>query len=188
MSYVTWKLSAMRIKHAELPLIVEAARYGDSVAYNELVSRCFQPVRRYCSTMGSAHDAYDLAQETFLRALKSKSLTTEVTNLEAFMIYIAKNVCADYIREISKTRRLNSHNDYTNADHAIPEGETDYIECEELLNPLSSDMREAFVLTQLLGFSYEEVSKISEVPIGTVRSRVSRARDTLQSSYQACYS
>ncbi len=184
MSDVNWKLSALRATRAELPLIIEAARYGDSVAYNELVSRCYQPVLRYCTTMGSHFDAHDLAQETFLRALKSTSLDTDVANLEAFMIHIARCVCADYVREISKTRQLHSAVCPHDTERAMTETDTTEIECVEMLSLLCDTMREAFVLTQLLGFTYEEASLIAKVPVGTIRSRVSRSREALQATQQ----
>ncbi len=182
MSAVNWKLSALRVNRAELPVIIEAARYGDSFAYDELVSRCYQPVLRFCASMGSPSDAHDLAQETFLRALKSTSITTEVTNLEAFMIHIARCVCADFIRELGKARQLHAAMKAYNAQEHMGTDEISSIECEQALTPLSPNMREAFVLTQLLGFSYEEVAQIVSAPIGTVRSRVSRARQILQLS------
>lgn len=182
MSGVPWKLSPLRAKRAELPLIIEAARFGDAVAYDELISRCFQPVLRYCSAMGSPADAHDLAQETFLRALKSKSVVTDVTNLEAFMIHVARYVCADYVREIVKVRQLHSQLEQKTLTHNTDEIETGDFEYEAMLSPLPDAMREAFVLTQLLGFSYQEVSDISKIPIGTVRSRVARARQLLQDS------
>ena len=180
MLVVKWKFSPMRAKSAELPQIIEAARYGDSTAYDELLSRCYQPVLRYCRSMGNISDAEDLAQETFLRALKSKPFNSEVKNVEAFMIHIARFVCADFIRELNKTRKLDSKI----RSHRIDleeESEIDF-EHEEILSALGEEMKEAFILTQLLGFSYDECAAIAEVPIGTVRSRVARARKTLQGS------
>lgn len=181
MSDVKWRATALRASKAELPQIVEAARFGDSVAYEEMVNRCYKPVHSYCSAMGSGFDADDLTQETFLRALKSTVETKEILNLEAFMIHIAKCVCADFIRQISKTRAIHDFSVSSFHQESDTLRNSEQLEIEETLSVLCDSMREVFVLTQLLGFSYEECSAIASVPIGTIRSRVNRARSILQS-------
>lgn len=180
MSYMKWRLSTPLNTGVALPQIVEAARFGDNTAYEEIVNRCYPPVLRYCRLMGSRTDAEDLTQETFLRALKNKSNFTDIKSLEAFMIHIAKCVCIDYVRQVSKTRKLHTELASTNVNDRYGDASTEDFDIESMLSKLSQSKRDSFVLTQLLGFSYEDCSEIEKVPVGTIRSRVSRAREILQ--------
>lgn len=137
--------------------------------------------------MVSYEHAEDLAQETFLRALKSKISSENIESVEGFMIHIAKFVCIDFLKQKAKTTRMNRDfgfqrvqlEDYLNSDI-----ESDF-ECELILSHLSENLRETFLITQMLAFTYEECSEILNVPIGTIRSRVSRAKDILRNSILA---
>lgn len=171
-------------------MLIEAAQYGDQFAYEELLKRSYIPVKKYCSAMVSFEHADDLAQETFLRALKSKTSSENIESVEAFMIHIAKFVCCDFIKEKAKVRKINnriretSNLEFDTVDIDLIEIEADE-ECEQILSLISENLREAFVLTQILSFSYEECSEMLQVPIGTIRSRVSRAKDSLRATLTA---
>ena len=166
------------------PRLVEAARFGDQNAYEELLGRCYLPVKRYCAAIVSQDYADDLTQEVFLRALKSKIDRTSVKSIEGFMIHIAKFVCADFIKSKSKTLELKMIVKHNLVEPSFYEIESED-ECSRILSHLSKDLKESFLLTQLLSFSYEECAEILNIPIGTVRSRVSRAKDSLRSSLSA---
>ena len=129
--------------------------------------------------MGDPFVADDLVQETFSRALKNTKSWVEATSVEAFMIHIAKCVCADYIRSVEKDRKVTTLARINRQDHQ----DVDYTVLD-ITHCLSSDQREAFLLTQFLGFSYEECAAIMGTAVGTVRSRVSRARAQLQDIVQ----
>ena len=158
-------------------MIVEAARYGDQNAMDELTRRTYDSVERFCSVMGSKQDSQDLAQETFLRALKGKVRMIETDNLEAFMISIAKCVCSDWIKAKNKTVQL-----YSNLkSNRISQSFIDEIDMsEQMLETLDLDAREIILLNVILGFSYQDCSDILGIPTGTVRSRISRAKDSLK--------
>lgn len=163
---------------------MEAAKFGDQTAYDELVRRCYMPVLRYCCVMGSPQDADDLTQETFLRALKNSKLDASIRSVEGFMIYVAGKVCIDYIRQRAKARTL--HLDLSNDLKHYPADNSSDQETSSIndyyLDSLNDDMKKAFVLTQIVGLSYGEVSELENVAIGTIRSRVARARLILKSS------
>lgn len=161
----------------DLRALVEAAAHGDDVALAELV-RATQPlVWRVCSHLGSAGEEEDLVQETYLRAMRSLRSFRGDAPVRAWLAAVARNVCADHVRRRARQSRLLGRLKLAAADvHAGQDGlAVDAL----LLDALAPDRREAFVLTQIVGLSYEEAAAAVGCPIGTIRSRVSRARSDL---------
>jgi len=159
---------------------VEAALEGDDVAVAHLVRETQPAVWRLCSALGSAGVEEDLVQETYLRALKSLPGFRFEVPVQAWMLSIARRVCADDVRRRQRARRLADRIDRL---HLVTDAvELDDRSVEELLDGLSPDRREAFVLTQVMGLSYEEAAEVMACPIGTVRSRVARASADLLTS------
>ena len=93
--------------------------------------------------------------------------------VQVWILSIARRVCADDIRRRSRRRRLMDRmSRYSQEAVAHHEDAS----MDELLDALEPERRDAFVLTQVLGLSYQEAAEVMECPIGTVRSRVARAR------------
>ena len=155
--------------------LVEAARDGDDGAVAELVRRTQPDVWRLCVALGSAGEEEDLVQETYLRALRSLPTYRGEAPVRAWLLGVARNVCADHVRRRQRQRRLLDRVRPHPLDAVTP-AETS---ADELLEVLGPDRRDAFVLTQVLGLSYEEAAAALGCPIGTVRSRVARARADL---------
>jgi RNA polymerase sigma-70 factor (ECF subfamily) len=97
-----------------------------------------------------------------------------------WLLSIARRTCVDHIRTVARNRRL-----LARLATAEPGQDNDHIDlaahlaAAQLLSRLGTDQREAFVLTQVLGLSYADAAKSLDVPIGTIRSRVARARSEL---------
>ncbi len=160
--------------------VLEAAAEGDNVAVSELVRSTQERVLRVCRSLGSPGDEEDLAQETYLRALRSLHSYRGDAPVLVWLLSIARHVCADHVRRRQRHRRLVDRiTRYTTAPSAPADQHLD-----ELLEVLDDDRREAFVLTQLVGLSYEEAAGVIGCPIGTVRSRVARARAALMEAAQ----
>jgi RNA polymerase sigma-70 factor, ECF subfamily len=170
----------------DLRALVEAASHGDDVALAELV-RATQPlVWRVCSHLGSAGEEEDLVQETYLRAMRSLRSFRGDAPVRGWLAAVARNVCADHVRRRARQSRLlgrlrlatpgvhDLHGRYGGS-----EGHDGLTVDALLLDTLAPDRREAFVLTQIAGLSYEEAAAAVGCPIGTIRSRVSRARRDL---------
>ena len=96
----------------------------------------------------------------------------EKTGCHSTGLSIARRVCADHVRRRTRQRRLVTRLIATADTNPQPASEN----VDDLVRQLDPDRREAFVLTQLLGASYEEAAEIVGCPIGTIRSRVARAR------------
>ena len=155
--------------------LVEAAVEGDDVALAALVRSTQPAVWRLCSALGSAGEEEDLVQETYLRALKSLPGFRGDAPVQVWFLGIARRVCADHVRRRQRQRRLMSRITQYITESAVHISEPS----ADLLETLDSDRREAFVLTQLMCLTYEEAATIIDCPIGTVRSRVARARNDL---------
>lgn len=158
-----------------LRALLDAAREGDDQAVAELVRRTQPDVWRLCVALGSPGEEQDLVQDTYLRALGSLHTYRGDAPVRAWLLSVARNVCADHVRRRERQRRLIDRVRPHPLDAVSPAPTS----VEDLLDALGDDRREAFVLTQLLGLSYEEAAVALECPIGTVRSRVARARAEL---------
>jgi RNA polymerase sigma-70 factor (ECF subfamily) len=154
---------------------VEAAIEGDDVALAELVRQTQPAVWRLCTALGSTGEVEDLVQETYERALKALPAFRGDAPVQMWLLGIGRRVCADHVRRRQRQRRLMARLSLYGAESSTAVDEP----TDDLLHVLDADRREAFFLTQVLGLSYEEAASVIGCPIGTVRSRVSRARSDL---------
>ncbi len=159
----------------ELQRQVHAAIEGDNVAFEHIVKSTQPAVWRLCASLGSAGVEEDLVQETYLRAIKSLPGFRFEVPVQAWLLSIARRVCADDVRKRQRSRRLADRLELSAGDGVTIDDDS----VEHILDGLEPDRREAFVLTQVMGLSYEEAAEVMSCPIGTVRSRVARARADL---------
>ncbi|MFD5160147.1 sigma-70 family RNA polymerase sigma factor [Streptomyces hawaiiensis] len=161
-----------------------AARGGDPAAVDHFVRALHRDVIRYVAHLCADPQAVDdLAQDTFLRALGSLHRFEGRSSARTWLLAIARRAVADSIRYTAARPRPADLPDWEPAaELAQPRGLPgfdDGVALLELLAGLPDERREAFVLTQLLGLPYAEAAALSNCPVGTVRSRVARARATL---------
>ncbi|WAP60051.1 sigma-70 family RNA polymerase sigma factor [Streptomyces sp. S465] len=161
-----------------------AARAGDPVAVEEFVRATRPDVRRYVAHLsGDPQAVDDLVQDTYLRALRSLPGFQGRSSARTWLLVIARRVVADRIRRLAARPRVAATDDWqAAAERSQPRGVPGFDESValgELLAALPRARREAFVLTQLLGLTYPEAAAVARCPVGTIRSRVARARETL---------
>ncbi|EST19272.1 sigma-70 family RNA polymerase sigma factor [Streptomyces roseochromogenus] len=161
-----------------------AARGGDADAVEHFVRALHRDVQRYVAHLCTDPQAVDdLAQDTFLRAISSLHRFEGRSSARAWLLSIARRAVIDSYRHAAARPRLSDVPDWQLAvESAQPRGLPgfdDGVALLDLLACLPDERREAFVLTQLLGLPYAEAAEVSACPIGTVRSRVARARATL---------
>lgn len=157
-----------------------AAAVGDNVAVAELVRRTQAAVWSLCTALGSPGETEDLVQETYLRALKALSSFRGDAPVKLWLLSIARRTCADHVRRRQRHRRLARRLQHELG--RVGAGAADVTHDDALLATLAPDRRDAFVLTQLVGLSYDEAAMVAGCPIGTIRSRVARARADLQAA------
>jgi RNA polymerase sigma-70 factor (ECF subfamily) len=161
----------------------QAARDGDPVAVGHLVRATQRDVRRLCVHLVSEAEADDLAQETYERALRALPGYRGDAPVRLWLLSIARRTCADGLRRRQRRLRLAGRLLGLATDE-VPPAHGSAAE-DELLDALDPDRREAFVLTQLLGLSYADTAVACGVPVGTIRSRVARARGDLLAAHRA---
>lgn len=124
--------------------------------------------------------ADDLVQETLVKAWNSRDSFTPGTNFRAWLFTILRNVYFSQHRKLK--REVDDPDDqYQNSLSVPPEqyGHLDLADFRAALSLLPSDQREALILVGAEGFSYEETAEICGCAVGTIKSRVNRARNRL---------
>ncbi|HEY3502292.1 MAG TPA: sigma-70 family RNA polymerase sigma factor [Actinocatenispora sp.] len=162
-----------------------AAGAGDRAAAEEFVRATERDVWGFVAYLTDVRQADDLAQETYLRALSGLSGFAGRASARTWLLTIARRVVVDHIRAAGRRPRLAAA-DWTEAAdardarrYAGAAGFEDVVELNELLRGLDDDRRQALVLTQVLGLDYAEAAAVCGCPVGTIRSRVARARTEL---------
>lgn len=158
-----------------------AARGGDQEAIERFVRATRGDVWRFVAHLtGDLQGADDLAQETYLRALTGLPRFAGRSAARTWLLSIARRVVVDRYRSAAARPKIADAVDW----QAVVErtqcsglpGFDEGLALLDLLDTLDVPRREAFVLTQLLGLPYAEAASAVGCPIGTVRSRVARAR------------
>ena len=137
-------------------------------------------------------DADDLVQETFLKAFRFFDKFEKVTNCKAWLFRILKNsYINDYRKQIKEPNKVDYEDvqnfyetvksDEINTTHYEQDAFSSLLDDEisEALTSLPEDFRTVIILSDIEGFTYEEISDFVDIPVGTVRSRLHRARKML---------
>jgi RNA polymerase sigma-70 factor, ECF subfamily len=160
----------------ELTGTLLAARRGDGAALTSFVRQTRPSVWRFVAHLVDPGAADDLVQDVFLRAVRALPAFRGDCSARTWLLAIARRACADELRARSRQRRRDERLRGMRVEDTVPDASSDSAALLRLLDP---DRRAAFVLTQLIGLSYAETASVLGVPIGTVRSRVARARADL---------
>ncbi|RNE49035.1 RNA polymerase sigma factor [Corynebacterium alimapuense] len=171
-------------------LALRAGR-GDRPALTEFIRATQDDVWRLLAHLGGRDMADDLTQETYLRVMSALPRFAARSSARTWLLSLARRVWVDNIRH-DMARPRKSSTEYEDAAANISSEEmnssswSEWIDARMLIDSLPAERREALILTQVLGYTYEEAAKIADVRIGTIRSRVARARkDLLESTNRA---
>jgi RNA polymerase sigma-70 factor (ECF subfamily) len=177
--------------------LVKRSLQGDLQAFEELVlgyqSKVYALTYRY---MGNEEDAYDMFQETFIKAYRSLPTFKGQSSFGTWIYRIASNVCLDELRR--RKRRiptLSLDEPATTLDGnelEVEIADTSYSidilyeqkelssSIQEVLDQMKKEHKTAIILRDILDLSYEEMAKVMGCSMGTVKSRLSRARNILK--------
>lgn len=180
-------------------ILIHRAAKGDEAAFEQLLTQHEKSVYNLCLRMtGNPEDAMDVSQEVFLRVWKNLGSYQFDAAFSTWLFRIASNACIDFLR--AKKRRndvsltMQDENDGEDKELAVPD-ETPLPE-EQLLakeqqravmkamSELPPDFREILQLRVVEGLPYEEIAEILDIKVGTVKSRLARARNQLRKNLE----
>ncbi len=160
--------------HAERPM-------GGSAEFSKQLVAAIPGLRAFgISLTSSAERADDLVQETLLKAWKSHASFEPGTNMRAWLYTILRNEFYTQLRK--RKREVEDADGIFAARVSVSGGQESHLDMQDMraaLAGLPPDQREAIILVGASGFSYEEAAEICLVAVGTIKSRVSRARTRL---------
>lgn len=155
-----------------------SAAGGDLEARDAFARAAYADVWRLCATLVDRQGADDMAQETFVRAMRGLSRFHGDSSARTWILSVARHVCMDEMRATYRRRRAVRSGLGRSAETLAPDP-SEITTVDDLLTRLEPDRRAAFFLTQHLELSYAEAAVACECPVGTIRSRVARARADL---------
>lgn len=134
----------------------------------------------------NAHDADDLVQSALLRALEKKHLFKDGTNLYSWVSKIMFNLFVSKYRRTVKFESQYDPEPYLEKQSVKPAQEVnmEMQDVEKAMNTLSEDHKDILIMVCVENMQYAEVAEKLDIPVGTVRSRLSRARDNLDKAME----
>lgn len=175
--------------------LINRCKNGDVEAFGELVSvyekQVYSIAYRF---MGNPDDANDLAQEAFIRAFRGIENFRGDASFKTWLYHIVANACRDELRRIKRQPvvSLNApivtddgeinreQEDWTFTPELIYESKELQETIQQLLNELIPEYRQVLILREIQGFTYDEIASTLNCSLGTVKSRINRARKTLK--------
>ena len=174
--------------------LVFRARAGDTAAFEQLMLDNQDRVYTLCLRMtGNREDALDLAQETFLNAWRGLSSFQGNSSFSTWVYRLASNACIDFLRKRKRRQQGESPHSLDDEEAPLPEpadprgSPEEELERRELrravergLQALPDHHRQVLVMRELSGMSYQEIGAVLDLDLGTVKSRIARARLALK--------
>jgi RNA polymerase sigma-70 factor (ECF subfamily) len=169
---------------------IEQFKNGKLPVFAELVLKYQDRIYNLCRYMlENPQDAEDAAQDTFIKAYRGLKNYSPTASFYTWLYRIAVNTCLDHKRKFSFHSLFFSTDKETHINNFPSQAlspESAYAISQSIhalqsaLNNLSEKLRVVIVLSEVEGFSYEEIAEILDVSVGTVKSRISRAREELK--------
>ncbi|MFZ7102704.1 MAG: RNA polymerase sigma factor [Peptococcaceae bacterium] len=175
--------------------LITRSQSGDLDAFEELVAKYERKVYAIAYRfMGNPEDASDLSQEAFLKAYQSIKGFRQEASFSTWICRIVSNVCRDELRKLKRTNQTSLDEEVWLEEGSVAKqlkdnGPTPDQQCENnelkeylqgLINNLSPEYRMVVILRDIKGYSYEEIAEIAGCSLGTVKSRLNRARKALR--------
>jgi RNA polymerase sigma-70 factor (ECF subfamily) len=154
--------------------------------FHDLLEPQIPRLRRYSRALTrDTQRADDLVQDTLLRALMKQDRWEPGTNLRAWLFTLMHNQYVNNVRRANREAGTIDIDDVSSSLVATtdPTASRQLYELERALGQLATEQREVILLVGLEGFSYEDAAKVLAVPVGTVRSRLSRGRESLRRQF-----
>lgn len=178
--------------------LIQAFKQGNEEVFEEIVRRYQKKVYNTTYRMtGNPEDANDLAQEVFIRVYRNLERFQGKSSFSTWLFTIATNICRDEMRKRHRRVAVQSLSEPIHMEDGDLEREIAdesmtpeilslnrelHDEIQAVIDELPAEQKEVIVLRELQEFSYEEIAEIAGVSLGTVKSRISRARMNMRKS------
>ncbi len=172
----------------------------DIDAFNEIVYRYKDRVVNFLYRYtGSREESEDIAQDAFLRLYKSKHLYREIGKFSTWFYTIAINIAKTNLRKKNKYKAIsiNNYNEDGDKDYELTSkmaatdesanAVSENYHIQKAIDSLEDFQKEVILLRDIQNLDYEEISKILNIPLGTVKSRINRARESLKITLEKIY-
>lgn len=171
----------------DLHTIIHAAKKGDQTAFRQLVSTYKGIVFRHAhALLNDRMEAEDVTQEAFVKVFYSLSKLENEYAFASWLTRMVTNLCYDKNKKLSKKKMILSDelSENTLRGPTPIENTITRISLQDALARIPIDQRNVIVLREIQGYSYSEISDILQIPLGTVKSRISAARENLKKELQ----
>lgn len=170
---------SVRISEADLPAVVAAFKEGDRAAFRQLYDHFERPIYRFCRHLtGDEAMAGDAFQETFIRMYQHHR-DMRTSNVQSWLFAIARRVCLNLLR--ARRRQNESFDEDLHGGIDAAEGDVFLREhLENALQRLPITLREALILRDVEGHSYQEIAQICGIDLSLAKVRVFRARQHMR--------
>lgn len=190
----TWNLCAPRsltlattmraLRHLEDDECIARAQGGEVAAFSELVARYQDRIYRFLVRLTrSQDDAQELTQETFLNAYQALARWRPEARFTTWLFHIARNQAFDWLRRTKRAEflPLDEEQEHAIADPGpTPDNAVETMQrlqgLERALSRLPAEHREILLLREIEEMSYEDIAEVLDINLGTVKSRIARAR------------
>lgn len=165
----------------ELFNLISKAKTGDKESFALLIKRYKDSVFRYAYGMlANRMDAEDVSQDAFIKAFYSLPKLDNIYAFSSWLMRIVSNLCYDRIQKRKKESMISDDFIQTQIANSNIEQTDLRMTIKEAMNKLSPEHREAVLLRDVEGYSYDEIAGMLHIPLGTVKSRINAARLTLR--------
>lgn len=170
-------------------VIIKYIKEGDKRGWNMLIDKYSRTVYNLAFNFcGSSDDANDLTQDIFIKIYKNIDKFDESFNISSWIIRISKNHCIDYWRKNKKNNFRIDLEDNLVKDENSPEDNLiksgDLNKLREKILQLKPEVRSLLILRDIQNHSYQEIADSLNIPLGTVKSKINRARIQLAKLYE----
>jgi len=171
-------------------LLIKRAQQGDGKSIEELLiayeKKVYNIAYRF---MGNEADAYDMAQESLIKIYRGIATFKGESSLSSWIYRLTVNTCMDGLRkrkntpvslEYSIEKGVAFEDDYTDTPEAQALSLERSEDIQKAINILSENYKAVILMRDIDGFSYEEISQMLDISVGTVKSRINRGRQKLK--------
>ncbi len=170
----------------EIKNLIGRIKAGDKEAWNMLINRFSKKVYNLALNFaGNRDDASDITQDIFIKVYNNIEKFEVDKNFNSWLLTLSKNYCIDYWRKQKNTRNQLELDEgiydgtvhdgaRTPEDNMVRSSESQYL--RDKLRQLPPDLRTLIIMRDIQDYTYQEISEHLDVPMGTIKSRINRAR------------